>query len=104
MMIDCDPEISGELFCGVVLADAKQGGGEVDHIAVCLTAEAMKASIELHAWRPVIVERTLSHTVSAALDAVMLRRPSGRDGGFDRFKIVHGKTPFCDIRIRGSVV
>ena len=91
MIISRDAEIGYELFCGVVLTDAEQLGGEVDHIAVSPAAEAMKASVELHAWRPVIVERTSSHAVSIALDSVMLRRLSCGDGGLDGFKNVHGE-------------
>ena len=91
VIISRDAEIGYELFCGVVLTDAEQLGGEVDHIAVSPAAEAMKASIDLHARRPVIMERTSSHAVAVALDAVMLRRLSHGDNGLDGFKNVHGK-------------
>ena len=63
----------------------------------------MIARIELHTRRPVIVKRTSGHAVMVDLDAVMLRRLSGSDGGFDRFKNVHDGD-LSDVRIGGSVV
>ena len=104
MITAADTEIGGELFDGLVLPEAEEPGGEVDHVAVRLTAKAVEARVELHARRPVVVERTSGHTKAIALDAVMLRRPFARDGGLDGFKYIQGKTPFGDTRIGGSVV
>src|SRR5699024_678804 len=66
----------GKLLCqhkgGFLGADIFQTGNKVDHIPVCLTAETVKAPVNLHAWVFVGMEGTDAHPVSSHPDAEML--------------------------------
>jgi hypothetical protein len=68
-----------ELSGGFVRSHAEELRGEVDHVALFLTAEADEILINLHARSPVVMERTAHHAVPADLVSVMLGHGAGAD-------------------------
>ena len=71
--------VSDELSGGVIGSQAKELRGEVDHVALLLTAEADEILIDLHARLPVIMEGTPHHAVAAHFVSVMLSHGAGAD-------------------------
>ena len=71
--------IRDELSGGVIRIQAKELRSEIDHVAFFLTAKADEILVNLHAWTPVIMKRTLHHAVPADLIAVMLSSLAGAD-------------------------
>ena len=69
--------VSNELSSGVIRSQAKELCGEVDHVALLLTAEADEILIDLHAWFPVVMEGTAHHAVPADFVSVMLGHGAG---------------------------
>ena len=64
--------------------DSFQTGNKVNHIPVCLTAEAMEAPVNLHAGVFIVMEGADAHPVSPYPDTVML---GGLPGGN---RLLHG--------------
>ena len=71
--------ISNELSGGVIGSQAKELCGEVDHVALLLTAEADEILIDLHARFPVVMKGTAHHAVTADFVSVMLGHGAGAD-------------------------
>lgn len=67
-------------------------GSKINHIPICLTAEAMKPPDNLHAGIFVIVKRADRHAVSADRDAVKHGSLSGSHILLDRFKYIQNLT------------
>jgi hypothetical protein len=82
-------EILCQLQGGFYTADTVKPGHKINHITVCLTAEAMEAFVYLHAWCPIIVKRTARHTMTADLHSVTFCRLPGRDRLLHGFKYIH---------------
>ena len=73
---------------GFLWADSFQTGNKVDHIPVCLTAETVKAPVNLHAWVFVGMEGTDAHPVSSHPDSEMLGSLPGGNRLLDSFKYI----------------
>lgn len=71
--------ISNELSGGIIRTQAKELCREIDHVSFLLTAEADEILIDLHAWSPVVVERTAHHAVPVDFVSVMLSSLAGAD-------------------------
>ena len=79
-----DGEILRQHEGGFLGADVFQTGNKVNHIPVCLTAEAMEAPVNLHAGVFIVMEGADAHPVSSYPDTVML---GGLPGGN---RLLHG--------------
>jgi hypothetical protein len=82
-------EILSQLQGSFYTADTVKPGYKINHITVCLTAEAMESFVYLHAWCPIIVKRTARHTMKADLYSVTFCRLPGRDRLLHGFKYIH---------------
>lgn len=71
--------VRDELSGGFIRSQTKELRGEVDHIALLLTAEADEILINLHARFPVVMEGTAHHTVTVDFVSVMLGHGAGAD-------------------------
>lgn len=78
---------------GFLWADSFQTGNKVDHIPVCLTAETVKAPVNLHAWVFVGMEGTDAHPVSSHPDSEMLGSLPGGNRLLDSFKYIQLNPP-----------
>ena len=78
---------------GFLGADSFQTGNKVDHIPVCLTAETVKAQVNLHAWVFVGMEGTDAHPVPAHPDSEMLGSLPGGNRLLDSFKYIQLNPP-----------
>ena len=80
-------KIMRQLFRRLIAAQAKQTGGELNHIAVSPAAKAVEIIlVQLHAGVPVIVERTAAHPIPLHLHSVVFG--SLRDGHVCLYKFV----------------
>ena len=80
----CEAHVLDQFASGFISRQAKQFRGEPDHVTFFLTSETDEVLIDLHAWIPVIMERTAHHAVPADFVAVMLRDFAGADLFFYR--------------------
>ena len=75
------PHTSGKLLRqhegGFLRTDSFQTGNKVNHIPVCLTAETVKAPVNLHAGVFISMEGADTHPVSSHPDSKMLRSLPG---------------------------
>ena len=71
--------IRNELSGGIIRTQTNELHRKVDHVAFLLTAKADEILIDLHAWSPVMVERTAHHAVPADFVSVMLSSLAGAD-------------------------
>ena len=70
--VGVDAEIQCQLARCIEGRQIEQSGGEVDHVASAVTAEAIIVSfVDLHGGRLVRMERTAAHAVSPDPDAVI---------------------------------
>ena len=65
-----NPEVNGKLQCCILWLEIKKTAGETNHITIRLTAEAVKAFINLHTWILVIMKRTFAHAPMSHLQTV----------------------------------
>ena len=79
-----DGEILRQHDGGFLGAYIFQTGNKINHIPVCLTAEAMEAPVNLHAGVFIVMEGADTHPVSSYPDTVML---GGLPGGN---RLLHG--------------
>jgi hypothetical protein len=79
-----DSKICSQLFCGMVLADLKQPGSEINHVSGSVAAEAVIVIlIQLQTGRVILVEGTTSHAVSGYGQAIVFGSLLHRDSLFD---------------------
>ena len=83
-----DGEILRQHEGGFFGADVFQTGNKVNHIPVCLTAEAMEAPVNLHAGVFIVMEGADAHPVSSYPDTVMLGGLPGGNRLLHDFKYV----------------
>ena len=82
-------EIIGKPERGFPRGNTEKAAGEVDHITIRLTAEAVKALVHLHAGVPVIMKRAFAHTPVSHPQPVALGGLSGCDIVLDSIKQIH---------------
>ena len=78
MFVILNAEIIRQLYRRFSGRQTEKAAGEINHITIRLTSEAMKAFINLHTRIPVIMERTFAHASASHLQAVAI---SGLKGG-----------------------
>ena len=83
-----DGEVLRQHEGGFLGADVFQTGNKVNHIPVCLTAEAMEAPVNLHAGIFIVMEGADAHPVSSYPDTVMLGGLPGGNRLLHDFKYV----------------
>ena len=83
-----DGEVLRQHEGGFPGADVFQTGNKVNHIPVCLTAEAMEAPVNLHAGVFIVMEGADAHPVSPYQDTVMLGSLPGGNRLFHGFKYI----------------
>ncbi|CBL22040.1 hypothetical protein CK5_04470 [Blautia obeum A2-162] len=83
-----DGEVLRQHEGGFLGADVFQTGNKVNHIPVCLTAEAMEAPVNLHAGIFIVMEGADAHPVSSYPDTVMLSSLPGGNRLLHGFKYV----------------
>jgi len=78
-----DAEISSELLGSFSCIQSEQLGNEIDHIAVLMAAETIKAVVvNLEAGNAVLMKRTPGKSAAVQLNAVMLSGLFCRDAAF----------------------
>ena len=91
--VGVDAEIQCQLVRSIEGRQAQQSGGEVDHVAGAVTAEAIIVSlVDFHGGRLVRMERAAAHAVSPDPDAVVCSRLwDGHVGleGIENSRIIH---------------
>lgn len=87
-----NPKITSQFQGGFFQIQVKQAGCKINHIPVCLTAEAVKPPVNLHAGILVIVKRADAHPILTDRDTVKLSSLSGCHILLDRFKHIQNPT------------
>ena len=91
-----EAKILGQLFGGLFGGKVIEPGGEVDHVASCPAAKAVKVVlVQLQAGIFVIMERATGHAATLYLDPIHFRRLPNGDGLFHDFKnaLAHAHLP-----------
>ena len=83
-----DRKIFRQLQRRLLVAQAKQTGGKINHIPVRLTAETVEPAVNLHAGMFVIVEGTAGHPVSAYRNPIKFRSLTCGDRLLHCFKYI----------------
>ena len=72
MIVILKPEICGNLFCCILIADLKQSGNKVNHIACCTASKAVIILVvQLQTGRLVGVEWAFCHPTPIYLNPIM---------------------------------
>ena len=88
-----DGELLRQHEGGFLRTDSFQTGNKVNHIPVCLTAETVKAPVNLHAGVFISMEGADTHPVSSHPDSKMLRSLPGGNRLLDSFKYIQINPP-----------
>ena len=89
-----DSKIRSQPFCRFHAGQVKEPCRKINHIAVCLTAEAVEASVRFQAGRFIFVEGAARHAVPSYMDSIMLRSLPCGDSLLYRFKYIQTQSSF----------
>lgn len=84
-----DSKIIEDLYCRLIVADAKQTGNIIDCITISSTSKTMEPMIQFHTGMFVRMKRTACHSVPCYFKAVMLRSCPCRYMFIYQFKHIH---------------